>query len=355
MAWQGKVVGGLLWLAVVGLASAAWPADIVTRKSGGRVAGKITGASKTELTIKPATGDAVAVPANDVAAVDWDEATADLKLGLADENGGRFESALQRITKSKNETSTTNEALKTEFDFLLARVQARQALADPAKRTAAIQQLQAFLKTASNHFRYYDALALIGQLQLANREFDAARSTYEQLAQAPWSDVKLAASIASGRILMGEGKLDEATSAFDAAIRAAGNSPADKARRYEAMLGKARALVQQSKHEEALQVLDEVIEQAPADDSTLQAEAYVLQGHALQALGRNKDAVLAYLHVDILFPREAGYHAESLYHMTRLWKLVQSPERSLDAEAKLQSTYPNSEWTKKLSGGNANE
>ena len=78
-------------------------------------------------------------------------------------------------------------------------------------------------------------------------------------------------------------------------------------------------------------------------------EAYVLQGNALQALNRAKEAVLAYLHVDILFPREAGYHAESLYHMTKLWKAVQLPERGLEAEAKLQSSYPNSEWTKKLS------
>jgi hypothetical protein len=35
--------------------------------------------------------------------------------------------------------------------------------------------------------------------------------------------------------------------------------------------------------------------------------------------------------------------------MARLWKTVQAPERGLDAEAKLQSAYPNSEWTKRLS------
>lgn len=354
MTWRRSLQ--LVWPAclMLWMAGPAWSVDIVARKSGGRVAGKITGSTKTELTIKPTTGDAVAIPANDIASVDWDDATADLKLGLAAENAGRFDQALQRITKSKSDTSTTNDVLKTEFDYLLARVQARQALGDPSKRAAALQEMQAFAKSATNHFRYYEAVAWIGQLQLAEQDFAAARTTFEQLAQAPWNDVKLSAQIASGRILMGEGKLEEATQAFEAAIQAAGNNPAEKARRYEAMLGKARALVQQSKHDEALKVLEEVIDQAPADDSALQAEAYVLQGHALQALGRNKDAVLAYLHVDILYPKEAALHAESLYHMTRLWKLVQFPERSLDAEAKLQSNYPNSEWTKKLSGGQAN-
>ena len=189
---------------------------------------------------------------------------------------------------------------------------------------------------------------MLGQVHLAANDYSAARASFDVLAQAPWNDVKLAAKIATGRILIGEGKPDEAVAAFDEAIRLAGDTDAEKARRYEAMLGKARTLIQQSRPEEALKDLDEVTTKAPADDTPIQAEAYVLQGNALQALNRNKEAVLAYLHVDILFPREAGHHAESLYHMARLWKTVQSPERGLEAEDKLKAAYPNSEWTKRL-------
>lgn len=336
-------------LAIVAVASPAWSADIVNRKSSARVAGKITGGSKTELTIKPATGDAVNVPANDIASVEWDDASADLKLGISDENGGRFDSALQRITKSKTDSASAGEQLKLEFEFLIARITARQAIADPAKRDAAIKLLQAFLKSGANHFRYYEAAGYLGQVQLAAKDYASARTTFEILSQAPWSDVKLSAKIANGRVLMGEDKPDEAVKVFDEAIATAGDSAADKARRYEAMLGKARALILQSRHDAALADLDEVTTKAPANDTPVQAEAYVLQGNALQALNRNKEAVLAYLHVDILFPRESAFHAESLYHMARLWKTVQAPERGLDAEAKLQSAYPNSEWTKKLS------
>jgi hypothetical protein len=335
-------------VAIVAITSAAFAADIVNRKSGGRAAGKITGGTKTEVTVKP-TGEAVAVPANDIVSVEWDDATADLKLGLSDENGGRFDSALARITKSKSDSSSAGELLKLEFEFLIARITARQAIADPAKRGDAVKLLEAFLKSGSNHFRFYEAVNWLGQVQLAAQDYAAARKTFETLAQSPWNDVKLSAQIANGRILMGENKPDEAAKVFDAAIAAAGDSPADKARRYEAMLGKARALISQSRHDAALADLDEVTTKAPVNDTPVQAEAYVLQGNALAALNRNKEAVLAYLHVDILFPRESAYHAESLYHMARLWKTVQAPERGLDAEAKLQSAYPNSEWTKRLS------
>lgn len=329
--------------------SSAFGADSVTKKSGGRVGGKITGGSKTELTIKPPTGDAVNIPANDLQLVDFDDATADLKLGLGDENGGRFDAAIQRVTKSKADTKGDSPLLKGEFDYVLARITARMALADPAKRDEAITMLQAFQKAHSDHFRYYESVAFLGQVQLAKQDYEAARKTFDVLSQAPWSEAKLASKIASGRILTGENKLDEAVQSFEDAIKSAGTTAADLARKYDAMLGKARALIAQSKHAEALTTLDDVTLNASPEDTALQAEAYVLQGNALQALNRPKEAVLAYLHVDILFKREAGYHAESLYHMARLWKTVQLPERGVEAEAALQSAYPNSEWTKKLS------
>lgn len=340
------LLAGLCSMVTAGITQAA---DSITKKSGGRVSGKITGGTKTELTIKPATGDAVNVPANDLQLVDFDDATADMKLGHADENSGRFDAAIQRITKSKADTKSDNALLKAEFDFAIARIHARMALADPSKRDDSIKELQAFQKANSDHFRYYESVAFLGQVQLAKQDYEAARKSFDTLAQSPWNESKLAAKIATGRILMGENKLDEAVATFDDAMKSAGTSAGEAGRKYEAMLGKARALIGQSKHEEALTVLDEVTANASPEDTALQAEAYTLQGNAFQALNRAKEAVLAYLHVDILFPREAGYHAESLYNMTKLWKAVQIPERGLEAEAKLQSSYPNSEWTKKLS------
>jgi tetratricopeptide (TPR) repeat protein len=332
------------------LLSSTFAADTISRRSGPRLGGTITGTTKTDLTIKP-TGDPVTVPANEILSVDWDDATADLKLGISDENGGRLESALQRVRKSKADSQTSSDALKKEFEFIEARIQARMAKADPAKVDEAIAALEKFKKSGSDHFRYYETLRYLGEVQMVKGDNAAARQSFEALSQAPWNDVKLAGQVALGRIQMAEGNADEAVRTFDAAISAAGNSSGEQARKYDAMLGKARALAAQSKHEDALKTLDEVTMKASATETALQAEAYVLQGNSLQALGRNKEAVLAYLHVDLLFPKETGYHAEALYHMARLWKLVQSPERGDDAGAKLTSNYPNSPWAKKLAGG----
>ncbi|HUQ69385.1 MAG TPA: tetratricopeptide repeat protein [Planctomycetaceae bacterium] len=325
-------------------------ADNITRKSGPKLAGAITGTTKTELTIKPSVGDPVAVPANEIAIIDWDDATADLKLGVSDENGGRLDSALARVRKSKADSQTSSDALKKEFDFIEARIIARMAKADPSKVDEAIAGLEKFRKAGADHFRFYESLRYLGEVQMVKADYAAARQSFEGLSQAPWNDVKLSGQVSLGRILMAEGNADEAVRMFDAAIAAAGNSSGEQARKYDAMLGKARALAAQSKHEEALKTLDEVTMKAPATETALQAEAYVLQGNSLQAMNRNKEAVLAYLHVDLLFPRETAYHAESLFHMAKLWKSVNSPDRGLDAEAKLTASYPKSEWAKKLSG-----
>ena len=325
--------------------------DIITKKSDGkRVNGNISAMSKTELTLKRNQGEPEVLAANDIAAIEWEGGGGELKLGYSDENGGRYDSATQRFLKAKGDAKSPSDFLKGEFEYVLARVAAKQALADPDKREQAIQKLIAAQKTFPEHVRFYDSIQLLSQIQLAAKDFAGARSTLEILSQAPWTDLKLAARIAESRVLVAEGKIDEAIAGFESVAAGAGDSSGDTARKYESKLGHARGLIVQTKFDKALEILDEVTEKGPADDSTLQAEAYVLQGQALQGLGRTKEAALAYLHVDILFPRESGYHAESLYQLSNLWKMVQHPDRSAEAAGKLVQIYPNSEWRKKLAG-----
>jgi len=325
-------------------------ADTVTRKSDGkRFLGTITDMTKTEFKVKKQTaGEPDVIQANDVTSIEWDGASPELRLGIADDNGGKYESAVQRYQKAQKDSKSPSAALKAELDYLIARANARIALVEPAKLATAIKELQAVQKGSPQHYRYYESVILLGQLQIANGDFVGARATYDLLAKAPWSDSKLAAQVASGTILVAENKLDEAIKVFEAAAASAGDSPGEQVRKYEAMLGQARALVAQSKFEEALKILELVTDKGPIEESALQAEAYVLQGDALQALGRMKEAALAYLHVEILFSRESTAHAAALFHLAKIWKLVNLPERSADAESKLVQTYPNSPWRKKL-------
>ena len=113
----------------------------------------------------------------------------------------------------------------------------------------------------------------------------------------------------------------------------------------------ATCLQRQNKNQEAADELDKIIKEAPATDTKTMGEAYLRKGDNLLAAGQKKDALLAYLHVDILFSAEKDLHAEALYHLSTLWSEVNQPSRAGEARTKLGTDYPNSEWNKRLIGG----
>jgi tetratricopeptide (TPR) repeat protein len=240
----------IVWLTAVGIAllpNLSSAADVITRKSSDKkVGGTVTAMTKTEVTIKPQTGDEVVIPVNDIVTIDWNEAPAELNLAKGDEAGGRFESAIARYGKVAEE-ARGSDMLKSDLQFLIARATARSALTNSAQQDEAISKLTDFLKANADHFRVFEAQQYLGQVQLAKQDFAAARAAFEAIGQAPWSDYKLGANVNLGRVLMAENKLDEAARAFEEAIAAAGSTPADISRKYEAMVGKARTLIAQNK------------------------------------------------------------------------------------------------------------
>lgn len=311
------------------------------------VTGDITDTSKTDITIKAGLQKVERkVSANLVARVRFDQEPPRLNLGRNDEAAGRFAAALEKYQESLEENPS--ELLKTDLEFLIARTTARMALADATKLDEARTKLDDFLKSNPESFRYYPALSFLGEVYLAADDFTNAQATFSRLEQAPWTDYKMAAKTALARLLLKQNKVAEARAAFDAVVGMSAATPAEKVRRFDALLGKAICLQRENDHEGAISELVEVTNQAPGGETRLQAEAYVRQGDSYRLLGQTKSAILAYLHVDVLFPKESALHAEALYWLSELWTAAGHPDRSAEASTKLESTYPNSAWAKKL-------
>ncbi|MCA9015983.1 MAG: tetratricopeptide repeat protein, partial [Planctomycetaceae bacterium] len=146
------------------------------------------------------------------------------------------------------------------------------------------------------------------------------------------------------------GNVKGALVAFDAVAKMDAKSPAEQASKRAAQLGSALCLEKEGKQKEAITVLDEIIKTADAQQTALLAEAYLRKGDCYRELGEAKEALIAYLHIDVLFPSQPAIHAEALYHLSTLWGKVQKPERGVEARAILQQQYPNSEWSQKASG-----
>ena len=168
------------------------------------VAGEIVGVSKTEITIKAGLKkEERKVAANAVLEIRFDKQPAGLNLARNDEAAGRFTAALEKYNAALDDDPS--EFLKAELEFLIARTNAQMAMADTTKLAGAVKMLSEFLTSNANSFRYYPALAQLGDVYLAQSNFAEAQATFVKLEQAPWTDYKMAIAAQAGQGRRGAG------------------------------------------------------------------------------------------------------------------------------------------------------
>ncbi|NQV27893.1 MAG: tetratricopeptide repeat protein [Rhodopirellula sp.] len=330
------------------LASTAGAVDIVNRKSGKPAQGDITAIAQQSVSLKSGVGAMIEVPANDIVSVRWGAEPAELNLARSAEDSGNLVRALEQL-KASSATAGTNEAVKTEIEFLTARVNTRVALEQDATKLAdASALLASFVKAHNDNFRYFNALQLLGTVQLAAQDFAGAETSFGQLAKAPWPDYKMAAQNSTAKLAFQKGDLTAALTAYEQVLSQTGTSPGELSRRNEALIGKASVQLKQGNADVALQAIAEAIAKTNPEDSAVQAGAWNLKGECLKSQGKVKEAILAYLHVPVLFEKEKLPLAEALYNLAVLWPRDDQPERGLAARQELEENYPDSPWTKKL-------
>ncbi len=346
-------IGLVLIVCLTTVPSARAIDQVLRRSSTTPTRGKITAISKTGLTVKPQVGADVTVPANDIVDVRWDGEPAKLITARGADRAARFNRALEGYADVTTDPKAGSANIKLDLQFLVARATAGQALAGAGKLADAKAKLETFLQMGGNNFRYFSAVGLLGRVELALGNHEQAKAQFTTLSAAPWLDYKMAGQSAQAKVLLVQDSVDEALAAFQKVITQGGNSndAAVKGQKYAAVLGKSTCLLRKqgkASYEAALKDLAGVLNEASDINTGVLAEAYLRQGDCLRLLGRQKEAVLAYLHVDLLFAAEATVHAESLYHLGTLWSAVGHPERASSARERLRSDYPQSPWTKKL-------
>lgn len=314
--------------------------------SGSPLLGDIKGYTKTELTLQRGT-KSVKIPANNIQRVRWDGEAPQLNIARNQEANGNYADALAEYKKAQSKGS---DNLKKDLQFMIARATAKSAKSNAAALDGGIKMLNDFVKSNPDHFRYYAATKLLGEAQLAKKDYAAANTSFGKLERSPWKDYQMDAKNMKARVMLAQGNVKGALSAFNAVAKMDAKSEAEQASKRAAQLGSALCLEKEGKQKEAIAILDNVIKTTSSQQSPLLAEAYLRKGDCFRELGESKEALIAYLHIDVLFPKEPAIHAEALYHLSTLWGKVQKPERGVEARAVLQQQYPNSEWTKKAAG-----
>ncbi|MFM7058490.1 MAG: tetratricopeptide repeat protein [Planctomycetota bacterium] len=330
--------------------SAALPAadQLVRRSDRAVLRGEFTAMTVASLTIKLQNGQTQEVPVSDVATVRFDMEPPTLSQALAAERGGSLASALTSYKQIQLEYGGDDKRLVTDLKFLIARTQVRLAMANPAEVPAAAKAISAFRTENPNNFRFLEASLLEADLLSQDpAQAEAARGILTKVQESPVKGFALQAGVQLGMLLLKSKDTPAALAAFDKVIADSQNDPNSVSALYDGQLGKSLCLKADGKADEAITILDDVIAKASESETRTLARAWLLKGDSFREKNQAKDALMSYLHVDILYGSEPSEHAEALYHLSALWGPAGHQNRADDARAVLQSKYPNSQWAKR--------
>lgn len=263
---------------------------------------------------------------------------------LRQDSSGAFEE-LGKIEQVELDGATDN--VLTEVAFLKAATTARQATVTGAGLEAAEKGLREFLQKHPRSHHVLRSQELLGDLLVRAGKFTDAATAYAALEKGPPA-FRVRAATSKAASFYEQKKYAEAEKEY-AAAAATQTDPADAAsarQKREAQTGRARCLARQAKAAEAVKIVQGVIREADPDDREFLGRAYAALGDAFRAAAKDQDAIIAFLTVDLVYNSVPESHAEALSNLVQLWQKVQNPERSREARQTLETTYPDSRWTK---------
>ena len=315
------------------------------RTSGGSEAGEITGTTPLEISLDKGTAGIIKIPVNQLRSVLLDEEPPELTQARLNARNGGYATALERLGQLDT-SSVKRDLVREDVEFYLAYCAAQQALGGNGEVTDAGRKLNEFVRRHPQNFHYLETVETMGDLLMASDKFAAAQRQYAELAKAPWPDYKMRAGVLLGRTLQAQRKHQEAIQEFDAVLATPDASAAAKDQKLSAALGKAVSLAESEQLDQAVQLIEQMILDTDPEQKELQARAYNALGDSYQRAGRTKDALLAFLHVDVLYSTVPEAHAEALSHLATLWDAVGQSARAREARQTLNEQYRGSRFAK---------
>lgn len=315
----------------------------VLLQSGSRVEGVLAETTPTEVTLRVGTSNR-SLAVNDVRAVAFQNEPADLKSGRAAIIGGNYPRGLadlQRVTAGE----LPDPQMVRDLQFLLAYAEGKLVLSRGGDKVAAKDKMMAFVRAAPNSYHFFRAAEMLGDLAVARGDFADASRYYGAIAtRAPWPVVKRQALLSEAQALLASGDFAAAQGKFQQVVDGAADTKETTRQTRMAEVGLARCLAASGAADQAVATLESIIAKNDSSDTELFGRVYNALGAAQQAAGNSTEALLAYLHVDVLFYTQPEIHAEALHQLIKLWKASDQQDRAVAAQRLLADRYAGSFW-----------
>ena len=321
-------------------------ADQIYLGKGAPVRGVITSMTAAEITVTINTVDRK-YAVNEIQRVALAEAPTGLKMALASLRNGQLEAAKVELDKI-GVAGIKSKYVKQEVQYSQAFCAAKLAQQGQYDINKAGPLLQNFVTGNADSYHYFPAVELLGDLFIGIGNYKFAAENYGKLKSAPWPDYQLRGSVLQADALIGTEQYPQALTSYETVLKIKPTTAAGRLQFTLALVGKARCLAETGKTQEGIKLLRDVLkDNDPKQNPQLFGRAYNALGACYRKENKPQDALLAYLHTDLLFYSEAPVHAEALYYLKQLWSTVKKSDRANRARTLLQQRYASSVWATK--------
>lgn len=318
--------------------------DSVKRREKNSISGKIVSISPVQVVIEKNSVEEE-VPVNEVLYVTFAGEPSDLSFGRLNALNGRYEDALETLGKV-DMAEVTSDVIKQDIEFYKALAASKLALGGAGSIPEAGKQMYAFAAGPAGvkSYHYLEASEVLGDLFVALGRYPQAQEYYDKLSKVSWPDYKIRSGVLVGRALQAQNKHAEAIQRFDQVLAINATTPEANMQKLAATLGKAVSMAAGGDPATAQTMVLDVIRQADPENAELHARAYNALGNTYLKDGKSKEALLAFLHTDVLYNSFPEAHAEALAHLSKLWNQVGNADRARQAATLLKERYPGSTW-----------
>ena len=318
--------------------------DTIVPVTGTAIRGSVTAANRNEITLD-VRGTQRKIPANEVERIVFGNGPSALRQAHEALGDGQFANALESLAKIRP-VQLKEDQIKEDFAFQTAYCKSMLGEAAPGGTAAAAKEMLDFVKEYPTSFHFYRAAETLGDLAMRLGNHSRAATYYAQLSKAPWQEYKLKSAVLEAGALQAQGpeKYAEALKRYDLVARADVRGPEAERQKQFALAGKAACEAELGNTDSARQAAEQIIQNNDPDDVELFARAYNALGASYRKTNNSRDAILAYLHVDLLCHRARDAHAEALHYLSQLWNEVGKADRATEARNSLKSRYGETTW-----------
>lgn len=345
---MGKLTLAVLVWALVAMPLFAQSEDQVFLVKGTPARGSIPaekGMTRDKVTIETKTSPRE-IEVHEITRITFKDEPTDLSAGRTQVLQKNYNQALADLKKLDGQ-KIDRAHIRQDVEFYKALCLCRLALAEGGDKKAASGAMLAFVSKAPQSYHFYEAAELLGDVAMASGNYADAVKYYggpQGLVSSPWNDYQMRANNATGRALIGEKQFEPALEKFTAVMNSAEATPEAVRQKNLAHVGRAVCLAETDKVEEAVTLLQDLVNKNDPQDVVLFARLYNALGRCYLKQNKTKEAVMAYLHTDVLFYADADAHAEALYHLSKLWSDVNKSDRAVAARNTLRERYAGSVW-----------